>query len=114
LSMDSDIKMRSRGRWWKGHVYIHMPRLASEPPELDPLRGRNITPPFKKACPQALSFRCLSSNSYTVMAVVAAGGAAVVGCNTAGRSSDVCSGGSTVPAAVTIVVEHGARLSVGR
>jgi hypothetical protein len=39
--MDSDIKMRSRGRWWKGHVYIHMPRLASEPPELDPLRGRN-------------------------------------------------------------------------
>jgi hypothetical protein len=48
------------------------------------------------------------------MAVVAAGGAAVVSCNTAGRSSDVCSGGSTVPAAVTIVVEHGARLSVGR
>jgi hypothetical protein len=48
------------------------------------------------------------------MAVVAAGGAAVIGCNTAGRSSDVCLGGSTVPAAVMIVVEYGARLLVGR
>jgi hypothetical protein len=48
------------------------------------------------------------------MAVVAAGGAAVVSCNTAGRSSDICLGSSTVPAAVTIVVEHGACLSVGQ
>ena len=32
LSMDSDIKMRSRRRRWKkGHVYIHMPRLKRAP-----------------------------------------------------------------------------------
>ena len=32
LSMDSDIKMRSRRRWWeKGHVYIHMPSPKREP-----------------------------------------------------------------------------------
>ena len=48
------------------------------------------------------------------MAVVATGGAAVVGYGTAGGAAEVCLGGSTVPAAVAIVVEHGARLSVGR
>ena len=31
LSMDPDIKMRSR-RWWKkGHVYIHIPSPKREP-----------------------------------------------------------------------------------
>ena len=31
LSIDSDIKIRSRRRWWKGHVYIYMPRLKRAP-----------------------------------------------------------------------------------
>jgi hypothetical protein len=47
------------------------------------------------------------------MAVVAVGRAAVISCNTTSRSSDIYSGGSMVPAAVTIVVKHGACLLVG-
>src|SRR6266576_3808799 len=63
LSYDEDIKLRSRRRWKKGHVYIHSAKSVSEPltrlPCLCsniciPLRDHNITPPFEKACPQAL------------------------------------------------------------
>src|SRR6266704_680989 len=31
MSMDADIKMRSRRRWKKGHVYIHNAKSVSEP-----------------------------------------------------------------------------------
>src|SRR6266566_8996788 len=31
MSMDADIKMRSRRRWKKGHVYIHSAKSVSEP-----------------------------------------------------------------------------------
>src|SRR6266576_5996477 len=31
MSMDADIKIRSRRRWKKGHVYIHSAESVSEP-----------------------------------------------------------------------------------
>jgi hypothetical protein len=31
LSYDEDIKLRSRRRWKKGHVYIHSAKSVSEP-----------------------------------------------------------------------------------
>src|SRR6266576_3277399 len=31
MSMDADIKIRSRRRWKKGHVYIHSAKSVSEP-----------------------------------------------------------------------------------